>query len=99
MKARRYQLVLIVFAVLAIVAMVIALLTSGLSVGFFVVLLLLLAVAVLAYVYRKSRKNNEIVRCNGCGRTMIYSVFQKAGSCPRCHNGSYTRTGAWPKSM
>ena len=64
------------------------------SLGFWLVAVFgagLAAAVILMFRYRN--KGNEMVKCSGCGRTMIRSVFERAGGCPRCHATSYVGTG------
>lgn len=100
MKSKRLYIIPAVVAAAAITALIFAGRTWGLlSPGFWLAVLVCLVLpAALIYVYWRYKRQNELIRCNNCNRTMIYSVFQRSGSCPRCHADSFTRTGAWPKA-
>jgi hypothetical protein len=100
MKAKRPYIIPAVVAVAAFTALVFAGLAWGLlSLAFWLAFFVCFVLpAALIYVYWRYKRQNELVQCNGCNRTMIYSVFQKSGGCPRCHADSYTRTGTWPKA-
>ena len=99
MRIRRYQLGLFLYLVLSMATAILIIKTSGVfSTGFWILVVTDLSVLALLLLYFRYRDRNEIVKCNGCGRTMTYDVFQRAGNCPKCHNNSYTRTGERPKS-
>jgi hypothetical protein len=98
MKRKRQYVMLAVICAAAVTALFFAGWTWGLlSIGFWLAVVVCLVLpSALVYVYWRYKRQNELVKCNNCGRTMIYSVFHKAGGCPRCHNDSFTRTGEWP---
>ncbi len=100
MKSKQNLLIISLTLIVAIMAIFVASRLGGLTTfAFWLVTLLSLGVlATLLYFYLRTKKKNEIVKCNNCGRTMIYSVLQKAGGCPRCHANLSTRTGEWPKA-
>ncbi len=100
MKAKRLYIVPAVVAVAALTALFFAGRTWGLlSIGFWLAVVVCLVLpAALIYVYLRYKRQNELVRCNSCDRTMIYSVFRRRGGCPRCHGDAYTRTGTWTKA-
>jgi hypothetical protein len=100
MRIQRYQLVLIAALIVALVIIFFAGRTWGVSsTNFWLVVLVTLGLpGILMYIFLRYKRNNEIIQCGGCQRTMIYSVFQKAGGCPKCHSHSFTRTGTWPKA-
>jgi energy-coupling factor transporter transmembrane protein EcfT len=98
MKSRKNQIILGAILALALAILVLAGIYWGVSsFKFWLAVFVSLGLpAIFIYVYWRSRQANEIIKCSNCGRTMIYSVFQKAGSCPKCHSNSYIRTGTWP---
>ena len=100
MRHQRSRLVLILIPVASLAIVVLAATTWGLlSVNFWLTVVAgFILPTTLLYVYWRNKRMNEIIRCSGCGRDMIYSVFHRAGACPRCHAASYVRSGTWPKA-
>lgn len=98
MRGKKYQIILLIYLVLIIAGISIVIWTSGVfSLEFWVLVSVNLVILALLFIYSRYRKKNEIVKCQGCGRTMTYDVFKRVGSCPKCHTSLYTRTGVWPK--
>ena len=95
MWSRKQLLSTLPVAVLTLAMIVLAgWLWGPLSIEFWLVAVLGLgSTSALVLIFWRRSRGNEIVKCSSCGRTMIRSVFERAGGCPRCHAASYVRTG------
>jgi hypothetical protein len=98
-KQKRNQIVLGIYLVLTLVAIFFVVRSSGFSsVIFWILLIVDLGILALIYTYMKYRAKRELIKCNNCGREMMFEVYEKAHGCPKCHSSSFTRTGVWVKS-
>lgn len=98
-KQKRNQIILGIYLVLTLVAIFFVVRSSGFSsVIFWILIIVDLGILALIYMYVKYRAKRELIKCNQCGREMMFEVYERAHGCPKCHSASFTRTGVWIKS-
>ena len=55
-------------------------------------LIVLIVVGVIAYgLYRKARRNREVVACINCGNRMTYRRFRERDGCVQCGSDLYEK--------
>ena len=95
-KQKRNQIILGIYLVLTLVAIFFVVMSSGFSsVIFWMLIIVDLGILGLIYMYMKYRAKRELIKCNQCGREMMFEVYERAHGCPKCHSASFTRTGVW----
>ena len=60
---------------------------------FAIILGIVVAVVIFAFIRISERRKNEIIECGSCRNRMTFGAFKERSGCPRCGSDLVNRTG------